>query len=72
MITDVIYSSKESSNDEVTTTGSKEELERIKVWSGVLYEVCLCTMLSHFLQVIQGYLATYTYLYSVEPSYSLA
>ncbi len=30
MITDVIYSS---------TTGSKEELERIKVWSGVLYEV---------------------------------
>ncbi|XP_064396719.1 protein F37C4.5-like isoform X2 [Halichondria panicea] len=30
VITDVIYSSKESSNDELTTTGSKEELERIK------------------------------------------
>ncbi len=43
MITDVIYSSKESSNDELTTTGSKEELERIKVWTGVLYVVCaLC------------------------------
>ncbi len=39
MITDVIYSSKESSNDELTTTGSKEELERIKVWTGVLYVV---------------------------------
>ncbi len=43
VITDVIYSSKESSNDELTTTGSKEELERIKVWTGVLYVVCaLC------------------------------
>ncbi len=60
MITDVIYSSKESSNDEVTTTGSKEELERIKVWSGVLYEVLFVhdveplPLASH-----QGYLYVY-------------
>ncbi len=62
MITDVIYSSKESSNDEVTTTGSKEELERIKVWSGVLHEV----LFVHNVETLpSGYSGLPTYIFRV-------
>ena len=37
VITDVIYSSKTISEEEQTATGSKEEYERMKVWSCNFY-----------------------------------